>query len=929
LVNHGLLLVNHGLVFGNIGDCEERNGVTPFRKGILFKKDFYRSYSCSNTDGSERFPLSLYELYKSRRLSESSKIPYPKLILSALSFLETVPLIEGYEFLRFCVILLLERDVYPALGVSCPCYAKANIIFILQKKDSKETIAKPLAKKAIPLTLEDGTPIPKGDIANHISNIIELLLEMYDGFVVNEIIIRAYFEKDLPSALPIVSEDDLLSAICDYPYSSEYISEIDVSTLVPKVLRSTKRGYSRHMPRSKRPAPDALSSFLVADTETLLIEDVHTPYAIGVMLVCGGREFWGSHLNTFYSEDFSSLLYPSFEERSIAMLQAFIFRVHNLVKNNRKLKLKTIYFHNFARFDGFFILKHLVLHHTSYKVKPLIRNNMIYEITVYSSKNKLLFRFRDSHLLLPGSLASLAQNLCPDLGSKGEVNHADVRLETLRDMKERERLLNYMRQDIRLLGGIMHKFQLIYYEKHNDDIVKNITAPSLALTLFRKKYYDEEKGGIHIPNQNEDSFIRRGYYGGHSDAYIPKGENLYYYDVNSLYPFIMSESLMPGGVPVWHSNLESMELDTMFGFIEAYVECPKTIKRPFLPYRDKKSGTLIFPTGTFIGVYYSEELKYARDIGYTVIPINGYLFDKMESPFKGYVNDLFESRSKAKKDGQNDLSYIYKLLMNSLYGRFGIDPESSITEICDLSRRNILFKGDSFINEVNIKEDLYMVTYLRNVVGGEGYTSWSPPRFSAVQIAAAITACARIYMYPFISREDCYYTDTDSVVLGSPLPDEEISPTLLGKLKLEDKILKAFFLAPKVYWYSTIDEKNVIKYKGAGKEHVDAEWFERQYLDPSQSQIKEVTSYFRRDWQNIDIKKKVSTTTLRTISGKRTSIIDENGIWVGSDPIHINDLSSINKIGRDVISNFKRKLKDLENEKQKRISSLTRKNSEP
>lgn len=95
---------------------------------------------------------------------------------------------------------------------------------------------------------------------------------------------------------------------------------------------------------------------------------------------------------------------------------------------------------------------------------------------------------------------------------------------------------------------------------------------------------------------------------------------------------------MPGGIPVWHSNLESMGLDSMFGFIEAYVECPKSIN--FLPFRDKKDGTLIFPTGTFVGVYYSEELKYARDIGYTIIPINGYLFDKMESPFKGYVNTL-------------------------------------------------------------------------------------------------------------------------------------------------------------------------------------------------------------------------------------------------------------------------------------------------
>jgi hypothetical protein len=40
-------------------------------------------------------------------------------------------------------------------------------------------------------------------------------------------------------------------------------------------------------------------------------------------------------------------------------------------------------------------------------------------------------------------------------------------------------------------------------------------------------------------------------------------------------------------------------------------------------------------------------------------------------------------------------------------------------------------------------------------------------------------------MYKYISRPDCYYTDTDSAILGSPLPEEEVSSTELGKLKLE------------------------------------------------------------------------------------------------------------------------------------------------
>lgn len=72
--------------------------------------------------------------------------------------------------------------------------------------------------------------------------------------------------------------------------------------------------------------------------------------------------------------------------------------------------------------------------------------------------------------------------------------------------------------------------------------------------------------------------------------------NLYYYDVNSLYPYIMKKYPMPGGKPVWHRNLEGQELSNLYGFIEAAVVCPRTITRPFLPYRDENE-TLLFPTG--------------------------------------------------------------------------------------------------------------------------------------------------------------------------------------------------------------------------------------------------------------------------------------------------------------------------------------------
>lgn len=183
----------------------------------------------------------------------------------------------------------------------------------------------------------------------------------------------------------------------------------------------------------------------------------------------------------------------------------------------------------------------------------------------------------------------------------------------------RAQLLDYMEQDIRLLAGVMLRAQSIYWTKYNVDIGQCLTLSSLAMRIYRMNYYDQNDSPIYIPSSNQDAFIRRGYYGGHADTYKPYGENIDYYDVNSLYPYVMKTFAMPGGKPVWHGNLEGLELDDMFGFIEAYVVCPTTITRPFLPYK-KQNNTLLFPTGKFWGVYYSEELKYARDLGYQIIP---------------------------------------------------------------------------------------------------------------------------------------------------------------------------------------------------------------------------------------------------------------------------------------------------------------------
>lgn len=62
----------------------------------------------------------------------------------------------------------------------------------------------------------------------------------------------------------------------------------------------------------------------------------------------------------------------------------------------------------------------------------------IYKFEVIIEKKKVVFR--DSMKLLPGSLRSLGESLCP--GAKGDVDHSTVCMSNLDSRKEE--LVNYM-----------------------------------------------------------------------------------------------------------------------------------------------------------------------------------------------------------------------------------------------------------------------------------------------------------------------------------------------------------------------------------------------------------------------------------------------------------------------------------------------------
>ena len=109
-------------------------------------------------------------------------------------------------------------------------------------------------------------------------------------------------------------------------------------------------------------------------------------------------------------------------------------------------------------------------------------------------------------------------------------------------------------------------------------------------------------------------FIKQGYRGGAVDVYKPYGKNIYRYDVNSLYPYIMANNPMPVGNPTLlkgsHNTIEAIVNDKdKVSFVETIVNCPDTISAPILLHI--LNSKTVAPTGSWKGVYTSMEINRA------------------------------------------------------------------------------------------------------------------------------------------------------------------------------------------------------------------------------------------------------------------------------------------------------------------------------
>jgi len=509
--------------------------------------------------------------------------------------------------------------------------------------------------------------------------------------------------------------------------------------------------------------------------------------------------------------------------------------INEFIQHISRPKFNGFKFHaqNFSGFDSIFLLKYLV---KTCEVKVIIREGTLIEVKCKISKYNTI-KLRDSYLMLPTSLDSLGKNflnspkqLFPyefvnqnDLNYEGAVpdikyfnNISEYEYNVYKSSFEGKswnlmtEVVKYCESDVDLLYKVIRKFAARIYSLYQVDVLDYPTLPSLALGIYRTNYLNEN-WKIPLIVGGTYKFISQSYSGGHVDLYIHSNneeDKVYRYDVNSLYPYSMLNNPMPVGNPIeFEGNIldneiynivcKSLGLKERYGFFDCDIEAPKDLHIPVLLKRmklDTVGYRTLAPVGKWSGVYHSHELMNAAKYGYKYTCNKGYLFNT-QNIFKSFIEDLYAMKKDSEIGGVDYI--ISKLLMNALYGRFGMNPEIIITSVLNINDLDKYIQSDKIqiYDKLDLDDEISLVSYVEK----KEETSNRSSNVN-VAIASSITAYSRIYMSKFKHLNDykVFYSDTDSIDLNKPLPSEYVGREL-GQLKLEHIWEKVIYISNKAY----------------------------------------------------------------------------------------------------------------------------------
>lgn len=461
-------------------------------------------------------------------------------------------------------------------------------------------------------------------------------------------------------------------------------------------------------------------------------------------------------------------------------------------KNNHK-----IFFHN-LKFDGEFIFYYLLMHGFEYiKDKKDRRNKtftclisdkgQFYSIEVYFKVTKYRVKkvtFYDSLKILNFSVEKIAKGFGLPI-SKLEIDYKMIRGNNHILTQEE---IEYIRNDVTIMAmalDIMFKQNLT-----------KMTIGSNALSNYKDtissfcKYFP-------VLDFEVDSFVRESYKGGWVYLNpIYKEETLHdliVIDKNSMHPSHMYYDKLPFGEPLYFEG--KYVIDNLYDMYIQSFSCTFTLKEGKLPTIQLKNSSYFLPTE-----YVSECLEITTltltnidlDLffeNYEVDNITwhfGYKFRSVQGLFRQYIDLWMENKNKAKEEGNNALYLISKVMMNSLYGKFGKNPRV---------RGKYPYLDDGIVKYALGEEEIVDSIYCPVASFITAYS-----RSDIIRSSQKI----REYSLKKYGKDYFVYSDTDSIHCLS-LTEEELSELLpldeykLNHYKVENHVNRAIFLRQKCY----------------------------------------------------------------------------------------------------------------------------------
>lgn len=382
-------------------------------------------------------------------------------------------------------------------------------------------------------------------------------------------------------------------------------------------------------------------------------------------------------------------------------------------------------------------------------------------------------------------------------------------------------LIEYALNDVKILSE--------WFMKYYKFLIDNRLSPfgyTLASQAFRTYRYRFLSQPIPLHRVQEVLAIERfGYVGGRVECFrIGDFDNDTYYklDVNSMYPFVMSEKQYP---TVYLGYIDNPSQDKLYNLHKThYLIAQVDIETNVGLYPLRLSDRVIYPKGQFSALLHSGELdlclRYA--LNYRVQRV--YIYKKADI-FSDYIKYFYDMKLNAEEKGDAITRNMAKLLMNSLYGKFGQAGYEDI-HITKNNPDNQYYRYKAYSQRLGKEVVIDHINGVETTTIRKGESYYSYPA-----IAGAVTSYARAYLAELMLTtgfDQLYYVDTDSLIVsetGYKRLSEYIDNFSLGYLKIEGITDSVSIHGLKDYRFG-----DTVKIKGVSRNAVKVDTNAYQYM---------------------------------------------------------------------------------------------------